>query len=71
MAYYNLRRRSDQKLLTAYRADDPAALFYFSLLLGEELIFDGNGPPPYLFGRQSFATKPIATQIPVYRRAAA
>ncbi|HEX3537238.1 MAG TPA: hypothetical protein VHU15_10765 [Stellaceae bacterium] len=71
MAYYNLKRAADQKLFTAYRTDDEAALFYFSVLTGDELTFDGDGPPPYLFGRQRFSTKPIATQIPVYRKAEA
>jgi hypothetical protein len=71
MAYYNLTRARDRRRFTAYRADDQAALFYFSLLVGEELSFDGDGPPPYLFGKQRFATKPIATPTPVYRKAAA
>ena len=48
MAYYNLRRVDDQKSFTAFRADDQRALFYFSIVVGEALTFDGTGASPYL-----------------------
>ena len=48
MPYYNLQRIKDQKIFTAFRATDQRALFYFSLLVGEPLTFDGAGAAPYL-----------------------
>ena len=71
MAYYNLCRVAGQKSFTALRADDQRALFYFSILVGEELSFDGTGASPYLLGRRAFAVRPIETNRPVYRKAAA
>ena len=37
MPYYNLRRVNDQKTFTARRVSDASALFYFSILVGENL----------------------------------
>lgn len=68
MAYYNLRRTSDHKVFTAHRTDDQAAFFYLAMLVGEALTFDGGGPAPYLFGKQRFSKKPIATQSRFIRR---
>jgi hypothetical protein len=71
MAYYNLRRVADQKSFIASRTDDQRALFYFSILVGEELTFDGSGASPYLLGRRTFAVGPLKTNRPVYRKVAA
>jgi hypothetical protein len=67
MAYYNLQRMKDQKTFTGSRASDQAALFYFSILVGEELRFDGSGSPPYLLGKRAFAVRPVDPKTPVYR----
>jgi hypothetical protein len=67
MPYYNLKRVSDQRIFTAQRVNDAGALFYFSILVGEELTFDGAGSPPYLLGKRSFSVRPVDTRTPVYR----
>jgi len=71
MPYYNLQRAKDQKLFTTTRARDDLALFYFSVLVGEPLTFDGSGTPPYLLGKRRFSVGPVAATTPVYRRDAA
>ena len=68
MPYYNLRRVNGQKTFTAQRMNDERALFYFSILVGEELTFDGAGSPPYLLGRRIFSAGPVDVGTPVYRR---
>jgi hypothetical protein len=67
MPYYNLRRVNDQKIFTARRVSDEGALFYFSILVGERLTFDGAGPPPYLLGKRPFSVAPVDAKKPVYR----
>jgi len=68
MPYYNLRRVNGQKTFTAQRMNDERALFYFSILVGEELTFDGAGLPPYLLGRRIFSAGPVDVGTRVYRR---
>ena len=68
MPYYNLRRVKDEKLFTAFRMNDEQALFYFSILAGEPLTFDGAGTPPYLLGKRQFSARPVSTKTPVYRQ---
>ena len=68
MPYYNLQRVKDQKLFTATRVNDDSALFYFSVLVGEPLSFDGTGAPPYLLGKRQFSVRPVAATTPVYRK---
>lgn len=70
MPYYNLRRQNDGKIFTALRRNDDDALFYFSILAGEQLSLAGSGTPPYLLGEKIFATRPVTTAIPVYRAGA-
>jgi hypothetical protein len=67
MPYYNLRRVNDQKTYTAQRVSDAGELFYFSILVGEQLTFDGAGSPPYLLGKRAFSVGPVDTRTPVYR----
>ena len=71
MAYYTLRRANDQKTFTAWRATDERALFYFSILTGQELTFEGGGSPPYVLGKRVFAGQPVTSKAPVYRKDAA
>jgi hypothetical protein len=52
MPYYNLERLSDGQQFTTPAGNDPEALFYLSRQAGEQLTFDGDGPPPYLLGKQ-------------------
>jgi hypothetical protein len=51
MPYCHLRRGTDQKTFTAQPVNDHGALFYFSILVGEGLTFDGAGLPAYLLGK--------------------
>jgi len=68
MALYGLKRISDQKQFRAQRDSSDAALFYFSILTGEELTLDGVGQPPYLFGSGATPAGRVDTTIPVYRK---
>ena len=68
MGLYNLKRMSDDKLYAAQRDSADAAMFYFSVLVGEALSFDGAGPPPYLLGSRVTPVGAVNPTIPVYRR---
>jgi len=71
MSYYNLQRVTDQKVYTAFRTTDEQALFYFSILVGEPLTFEGAGAPPYLLGKRQFSVRRVDAKTPVYRKDAA
>ena len=68
MALYNLKRVADQKLFSTQRENADAAMFYFSILTGEGLSFDGDGPPPYLLGSRVTPVGRVDTTVPVYRK---
>jgi hypothetical protein len=68
MPRYQLRRVADQKVFTAVRESTDLALFYFSVLTGDELSLDGRGPPPYLFGSRITPVGPVDARTPVYRK---
>ena len=62
MPYYNLRRVSDDSVMSAAYPNDEAALREF----GEELSFTGEGQPDYLMGRRDEPVAWVKTDIPVY-----
>ena len=68
MALYRLQRVADQKLFSAQRENTDAAMFYFSVLTGEALSLNGDGPPPYLLGSRVTPVGRIDTTVPVYRK---
>ena len=68
MPYYRLERVSDGQKFDIPAADDDEALFMFSTRVGEGLSFDGDGPPPYLFGRTMTAIAFMKADIPVYQK---
>jgi hypothetical protein len=68
MPFYNLQRVKDQKIFTTTRVNDDSALFYFSVLVGEPLSFEGSGAPPYRLGKCQFSVRPVAATTPVYRQ---
>jgi hypothetical protein len=70
MSHYNLRRTADNKTYMAMRSSDERALFYFSIVVGEKLTFEGEGAPPNLLGRRIFFG-PIVAKTPVYCKLAA
>jgi len=47
MPYYNLKRLSEDQEFATPASTDAEAFFYSSRDAGEQLSFDGDGPPPH------------------------